>query len=202
MTIPIEHDLLWKQIMLPPNAPSAWNAVEASETQKDSRLAREFNVALPVELDLPEWKSILTQFVQTQFLIEGICADIAEALEKNKSMMVIARYQIIFNVWQLSEIKQTLNETFPVLREHHSMMKKLNPLHKQLKALKQELDECLPIQFIHKKQIQNQMDALCRVMAPFHKSLTDILHILGNKDKEAREALVPCSPGQCYRCCR
>ncbi len=70
--------------MLPPNAPAAWNdretlwnAVEASETQRDSRLAREFNVALPVELDLPEWKSILTQFVQTQFVNEGMCVDIA-----------------------------------------------------------------------------------------------------------------------------
>ncbi len=66
-----------------------------------------------------------------------------------------------------------------------------------MKALKQELDECLPIQFIHKKQIQNRMDALCQVMAPFHKSLTDILHSLGRKDKEAREVLVLCSPGQC-----
>ncbi len=78
------HDLLWKQIILPPNAPAAWNdretlwnAVEASETQGDSRLAREFNAALPVELDLPEWKAILTQFVQTQFVNEGMCADIA-----------------------------------------------------------------------------------------------------------------------------
>jgi len=51
--------------------------VEASETQRDSRLAREFNVALPVELDLPEWKTILTRFVQTQFVNEGMCADIA-----------------------------------------------------------------------------------------------------------------------------
>lgn len=53
--------------MLPPNAPAAWNereilwnAVEASETQKDSRLAREFNAALPLELDLQHWKEILT----------------------------------------------------------------------------------------------------------------------------------------------
>ncbi len=384
--------------MLPPNAPAAWNdretlwnAVEASETQKDSRLAREFNVALPVELDLPEWKSILTQFVQTQFVNEGMCADIvihnpgdshnphahimltvrplkengewanktekeylcvrdgeergftaaefkeaklqgwekqypffvgkkkvyltaaegddrhlkraskypkctkfgrqnpiaerwnseeflqscraawadivnqqlernlidaridhrsnaergmdekpsihegviaralerkgilsdrcelnrqikadnyllreqkaevkrlekmargdevslAEALEKSKSMMIIARYQIIFNAKQLSEMKQTLDETLPMLREYHSVMKKLKPLQKQMKALKQELDECLPIQFIHKKQIQNQMDALRQVMEPLRISKTDVLHNLGCKDNNA-----------------
>ncbi len=392
------HDLLWKQIMLPPNAPAAWNdretlwnAVEASETQRDSRLAREFNVALPVELDLPEWKSILTQFVQTQFVNEGMCVDIAihnpgdghnphahimltvrplkengewanktekeylcvrngeerrftaaefkeaklqgwekqypffvgkkkvyliaaegnerhlkraskypkctkfgrqnpiaekwnsedflqscrtawagivnqqlernlidaridhrsnaergmdekpsihegviaralerkgilsdrrelnrqikadnnllrelraevkhlekmargdaaslaESLEKNKSMMIITRYQIIFNARQLSEMKQTLDETLPVLKEYHSVMKKLKPLQKQMKALKQELDECSPIQFIHKKQIQNQMDALRQVMDPLRKSKTDILHSLGCKDNNA-----------------
>lgn len=392
------HDLLWKQIMLPPNAPATWNdretlwnAVEANETQKDSRLAREFNAALPVELDLPEWKAILTRFVQTQFVNEGMCADIAihnpgdghnphahimltvrplkengdwanktekeylcirdgeergftaaefkdaklqgwekqypfydgakkvyptategedrhlkraskypkctkfgrqnpiserwnsedflqscrsawadivnqqlernfldvridhrsnaergldekptihegviaralerkgilsdrcalnrqikadnnllrelkaevkhlekmargdaaslaEALEKNKSMIIIARYQIIFNARQLSEMKQTLDETLVVLREYHSVMKKLKPLLKQMKALKRELEECSPIQFIHKKQIQNQMDELRQVMAPFRTSQADILRNLGCKDNNA-----------------
>ena len=77
------HDLLWEQIMLPPNAPAAWqdretlwNAVEQSETQKDNRLAREFNAALPIELDLPEWKQLLTDFVQQQFVSQGMCADV------------------------------------------------------------------------------------------------------------------------------
>ena len=77
------HDLLWEQIMLPPNAPAAWqdretlwNAVELSETQKDNRLAREFNAALPIELDLPEWKQLLTDFIQQQFVSQGMCADV------------------------------------------------------------------------------------------------------------------------------
>lgn len=384
--------------MLPPNAPAAWNdretlwnAVEASETQKDSRLAREFNAALPVELDLQDWKEILTRFVQTQFVNEGMCADIAihnpgdghnphahimltvrplkedgewasktekeylcvrdgeergftavefkeaklqgwekqypyfvgnkkvyltapegedrhlkraskypkctkfgrqnpiaekwnsenflqscrvawanivnqhlehnfldvridhrsnaergmdekptihegviaralerkgilsdrcelnrqikadnnllrdlkvevkhlekmargddaslaEALEKNKSMMIITRYQIIFNARQLSEMKQLLDETLPMLRDYHGVMKKLKPLQKQMKALKQELDECSPIQFIHKKQIQNQMDTLRQVMNPLYKSQMGILCSLGCKDNNA-----------------
>ena len=77
------HDLLWEQIMLPPNAPAAWqdretlwNAVEQSETQKDNRLAREFNAALPIELGLPEWKQLLTDFIQQQFVNQGMCADV------------------------------------------------------------------------------------------------------------------------------
>ncbi len=59
----IQHDytkkqgLVWEHVFLPQNAPSEWkdratlwNAVEESEKSKDSRLAREFVVALPVEL--------------------------------------------------------------------------------------------------------------------------------------------------------
>lgn len=69
--------------MLPPNAPvewndreTLWNAVEAAEIQKDSRLAREFNAALPIELDLPEWKMLLTTFIHEQFVSQGMCADV------------------------------------------------------------------------------------------------------------------------------
>ncbi len=87
-------------------------------------------------------------------IARGDDVSLAEALEKSKSMMIIAKYQIIFNARQLSEMKQTLDETLPALREYHSVMKKLKPMQKQMKALKQELDECSPIQFIHKKQIQ------------------------------------------------
>ena len=60
----VQHDytrkrgLLWQQVFLPSNAPAGWsdreklwNAVEENEKTKDSRLAREFVVALPVALD-------------------------------------------------------------------------------------------------------------------------------------------------------
>ena len=59
----IQHDytkkqgLLWQQVFLPEYAlqewqdrEKLWNAVEEVETAKDSRLAREFVVALPIEL--------------------------------------------------------------------------------------------------------------------------------------------------------
>jgi ATP-dependent exoDNAse (exonuclease V) alpha subunit len=50
--------------------------VEESEKTKDSRLAREFVVALPVELGQEEWKSLLTEFIQEQFVSDGMCADV------------------------------------------------------------------------------------------------------------------------------
>jgi ATP-dependent exoDNAse (exonuclease V) alpha subunit len=86
----IQHDythkqgLVWEQVFLPENATAEWadravlwNAVEESEKTKDSRLAREFVVALPVELGQEEWKLLLTEFIQEQFVSDGMCADVA-----------------------------------------------------------------------------------------------------------------------------
>ncbi len=53
------------------------NAVEENEKTKDSRLAREFVVALPIELGKTDWQSLLTEFIQDNFVAEGMCADVA-----------------------------------------------------------------------------------------------------------------------------
>jgi len=79
-----KQGLVWEQVFLPPMAPQEWsdrgqlwNAVEAAEKTKDSRLAREFVVSLPVELDKDTWVSLLTDFIREQFVSEGMCADAA-----------------------------------------------------------------------------------------------------------------------------
>ena len=85
----VQHDytrkqgLTWQQVFLPDMAPAEWadrevlwNAVEETEKTKDSRLAREFVVALPVELNKDEWITLLTDFIQTNFVAEGMCADV------------------------------------------------------------------------------------------------------------------------------
>ena len=76
----IQHDytrkqgLIYQEVMLPPIAPSKWidreqlwNAVEETEKTKDSRLAREFVVALPVELDKDSNISLLQDFIKTEY---------------------------------------------------------------------------------------------------------------------------------------
>ena len=86
----IQHDytrksgLVWQQVFLPEFAPQEWsdravlwNAVEANEKSKDSRLAREFVVALPIELGKDQWKLLLTEYIQNNFVAEGMCADVA-----------------------------------------------------------------------------------------------------------------------------
>lgn len=76
--------LVWQETFLPEYAPAEWqdravlwNAVEEAEKTKDSRLAREFVVALPVELDREQWQALLTEFIQNQFVVGGMCADVA-----------------------------------------------------------------------------------------------------------------------------
>ena len=86
----IQHDytkkqgLLWQQVFLPEYAPQEWqdreklwNAVEEVETAKDSRLAREFVVALPIELSREQQIELLQDFIREQFVADGMCADAA-----------------------------------------------------------------------------------------------------------------------------
>ena len=85
----VQHDytrkqgLVWQQVFLPDMAPAEWadrevlwNAVEKAEKTKDNRLAREFVAALPVELDKDGWIALLTDFIHTNFVAEGMCADV------------------------------------------------------------------------------------------------------------------------------
>ena len=86
----IQHDytkkqgLVWQQMFLPEYAPQEWqdreklwNAVEEVETAKDSRLAREFVVALPIELNREQQIELLQDFIREQFVSHGMCADAA-----------------------------------------------------------------------------------------------------------------------------
>ena len=79
-----KHRLVWQQVFLSEYAPQKWqdreklwNAVEEVETAKDSRLAREFVVALPIELSRQEQIELLQEFIQEQFVSDGMCADAA-----------------------------------------------------------------------------------------------------------------------------
>ena len=54
-----------------------WNKVEAAERRKDSQLAREINIALPVELSKEEKIELGLNFVKNQYVSQGMVADIA-----------------------------------------------------------------------------------------------------------------------------
>ncbi|WP_435634067.1 MobQ family relaxase [Levilactobacillus brevis] len=71
-------------ILTPKNSPEwasdreqLWNEVERKDRRANSRYAKEFNVALPVELIEDEQKELLTKYVQENFVDEGMVADVA-----------------------------------------------------------------------------------------------------------------------------
>lgn len=71
-------------ILTPKNAPEwasdreqLWNEVEKKDRKSNSRYAKEFNVALPVELNEDEQKELLTKYVQENFVDQGMVADVA-----------------------------------------------------------------------------------------------------------------------------
>ena len=71
-------------ILTPENAPEwasdrqkLWNEVEKKDRKANSRYAKEFNVALPVELTNEEQKALITKFVQETFVDKGMVADVA-----------------------------------------------------------------------------------------------------------------------------
>jgi MobA/MobL family len=71
-------------ILTPSNAPEwmkdrnrLWNEVEKVEKRKDSQLARELNIALPIELNHDQQKELIQSFAQNEFVQKGMIADIA-----------------------------------------------------------------------------------------------------------------------------
>ena len=78
-----KSDIYASEILKPENAPARfsdretlWNEVEQGEKRKDAQLSREFLVALPVELNNHQRQELTRDFVQEQFVDQGMIADI------------------------------------------------------------------------------------------------------------------------------
>jgi ATP-dependent exoDNAse (exonuclease V) alpha subunit len=54
-----------------------WNQVEAAEKRKDAQLARDIEVALPVELSLEQCVALLREYVANEFVSQGMIADLS-----------------------------------------------------------------------------------------------------------------------------
>lgn len=121
----VQHDytrkqgLVWQQIFLPEYAPAEWsdrgtlwNAVEENEKTKDSRLAREFVVALPIEMGKAEWQNLLTVFIKDNFVADGMCADVCihdtDGHNPHAHIMVTVRPLAENGQWQYKTEKEYL----------------------------------------------------------------------------------------------
>lgn len=76
--------IVHSEILLPAHAPpefqdrsTLWNSVERIEKSSNSQLAREIEVALPVELSRDQQLALVRSYVQDNFVSAGMCADFA-----------------------------------------------------------------------------------------------------------------------------
>ena len=91
--------VVFKNILLPPNAPKAyadrqtlWNAVDASESRENAQTARRFIISLPKELSIEDNISLIQDYCQAQFVDRGMIADIA-LHDKGEQMHLSIRIQ-------------------------------------------------------------------------------------------------------------
>lgn len=114
-----KQGLVFEKVFLPENAPAEWsdreklwNAVEAAETAKDSRLARQIILALPVELNNDQQIKLLSDYVQKFFVSDGMCADVAihdtDGSNPHAHIMLTLRPLDVNGKWQSKTEKEYL----------------------------------------------------------------------------------------------
>ncbi|OKH42763.1 MobQ family relaxase [Scytonema sp. HK-05] len=80
-----QHDRIYaKGIMAPADAADwvydrekLWNKVEQAEKRKDSQLCREIIISLPRELNHEQKQKLIKRYVQEQFVVKGMVADVS-----------------------------------------------------------------------------------------------------------------------------
>ncbi len=79
-----KQQILESEIMAPNHAPDwvydrqqLWNNAESSEKRKDAQIAREIEVSLPREIDFDDQKALVREFVQKEFIAQGMVADVS-----------------------------------------------------------------------------------------------------------------------------
>jgi len=86
--------------------------VETTEKTKDSRLARQLIVALPIELGRDDWLLLLRGFIQTECVDKGMCADFAihdpDGHNPHAHIMVTMRPLDAHGKWQSKTQKEYL----------------------------------------------------------------------------------------------
>ena len=91
-----KQGVISKEIFLPDHAPEEykdrktfWNSVELFEKNSNAQLARNFIISLPKELSIEENKKMIEEYIQTNFVKEGMIVDLAihdESREGNQNI--------------------------------------------------------------------------------------------------------------------
>ena len=91
-----KQGVISKEIFLPDHAPkeykdrkTLWNSVELFEKNSNAQLARNFIISLPKELSMEENKKMIEEYIQNNFVKEGMIVDLAihdESREGNQNI--------------------------------------------------------------------------------------------------------------------
>ena len=91
-----KQGVISKEIFLPDHAPkeykdrkTLWNSVELFEKNSNAQLTRNFIISLPKELSIEENKKMIEEYIQTNFVKEGMIVDLAihdESREGNQNI--------------------------------------------------------------------------------------------------------------------
>lgn len=91
-----KQGVISKEIFLPDHAPkeykdrkTLWNSVELFEKNSNAQLARNFIISLPKELSIEENKKMIEEYIQNNFVKEGMIVDLAihdESIEGNQNI--------------------------------------------------------------------------------------------------------------------
>ena len=91
-----KQGVISKEIFLPDHAPkeykdrkTLWNSVELFEKNSNAQLARNFIISLPKELSIEENKKMIEEYIQTNFVKEGMIVDLAihdESRDRNQNI--------------------------------------------------------------------------------------------------------------------
>jgi len=78
-----KREVSYRRIFAPSDSPEwatdrkqLWNEAEKAEARKDAQVAREIEVALPIELPKQQQIILLERFVQSEFVKQGMIADV------------------------------------------------------------------------------------------------------------------------------
>ena len=199
-----KHGLVYQEVFLPPMAPpewkdreQLWNAVERAEKTKDGRLAREFVVALPIELSKEAQISFLRDFIQKNFVDMGIRI----LLIWECVLILRSTTQTVIILIKTSEI--TLKNQKDFLKkldvQYDNLSDQLTENQKRFQKIKADVtpeksEELFDARVDERDTVRDQIyQKLYATMGQrfdaslFHESVSDIDHLLGEDLETFRE---------------
>ena len=128
--------------MLPPHAPPSfsdrstlWNSVEQTEKSNNSQLAREIELALPVELSREEQTRLVREYCSSQFVSKGMFRKVEIELALQQEVQRLSPKE---KEWLLCFLKMNYKEIQKHFGcGHTNVYEKRKKLAETMKALKE-----------------------------------------------------------------